>query len=165
MSEKSEPTHQSQLTSPAEPKKPGSSSPTSEASSRLGLLAFTVDADTAEIVKLESVDSFGARHELSDEEKAKLAIDKKDKLETLFEQTFEAGIACVLGGAVEHYDPRESKEDEDLRHFLIRSLMKKSPATDVLRRDVISRAALQTLIEDTIKGRSSGQKGSSTSRI
>jgi len=150
---------------PAEPKKQGSSSPTSEASSRPGLLAFTVDADTAEIVKLESVDSFGAHHDLSDEEKARLATDKKDKLETLFEQTFEAGIACVLGGAVEQDDPRESKEDEDLRHFLIRSLMKKSPATDVLRRDVVSRAALQTLIEDTIKGGSSGQKGSSTSRI
>jgi hypothetical protein len=110
MTEKNEPTHQSQPTSPTEPKKQRSSFPASETSSRFGLLAFTIDADTAEIVKLESVDSFGAHHDLSDEEKAKLAFDEKDKLESLFEQTFEAGIACVLGGGGGHDDPASPKK-------------------------------------------------------
>ena len=36
------------------------------------LFAFTIDASTAQVVKLETLDESGARHELSDEEAASL---------------------------------------------------------------------------------------------
>src|ERR1700740_173698 len=37
------------------------------------LFAFTIDASTAQVVKLETLDASGTRHELSDEEAASLA--------------------------------------------------------------------------------------------
>ena len=37
------------------------------------LFTFTIDASTAQVVRLEAEDASGARHELSDEEKASLA--------------------------------------------------------------------------------------------
>src|SRR6516164_11420664 len=62
------------------------------------LFAFTIDASTAQVVKLETLDESGARHELSDEETASLAeAGAEEGLEQFVEKAFEAGIACVLG--------------------------------------------------------------------
>ena len=48
------------------------------------LFAFTIDAKTAQIVKFESLDESGARHELSDEEKLSLAKEGSgDRLEEI----------------------------------------------------------------------------------
>src|SRR5215472_7703673 len=58
------------------------------------LFTFTIDASTAQVVKLESEDSSGARHELSEEEKASLAREGSQDLEELVARAFEAGIAC-----------------------------------------------------------------------
>ena len=72
------------------------------------LFTFTIDASTAQVVKLETEDASGARHELSDEEKASLAQAGGDgDLEQIVERAFEAGIACVLGGG-----GSEDKADE-----------------------------------------------------
>src|SRR5215831_16111739 len=54
------------------------------------LFTFTIDASTAQVVKLESEDASGARHELSDEEKASLAREGSEDLEELVARAFEA---------------------------------------------------------------------------
>jgi hypothetical protein len=62
------------------------------------LFAFTIDASTGQIGGLEKVDGAGARRLLSDQDKASLQASKSwHTLESIVEQAFEAGIACVLG--------------------------------------------------------------------
>ena len=111
------------------------------------LLTITVRAGTGQIVKIESVDDTGTRHELSDKEKATLATKKgRATLETILEQAFEAGIVCVLGDEVGEDDPAEAEEERDLRHFLLQPLIEDSAAAHLMQRDVLSRAILGTLI-------------------
>ena len=62
------------------------------------LFVFTMSAKTGQIVKFESVNGAGARHEISEDEWRKLAKQKTEAtLEKLLEEAFEAGIACALG--------------------------------------------------------------------
>ena len=113
---------------------------------------FTIDANTGQIVRLESLDATGTRHELSDEEKASLAQEgSEDRLEDVLEQAFEAGIACVLGGGAGQDKAQESAEDAELRHLLLTPLIEHSPARHLLRPDVLNRAILATLIEHSTK--------------
>ena len=117
------------------------------------LLTLTIDVKTGQIVKIESVDSTGAHHELSDEEKANLARQKnKSTVEAIIEQAFEAGIASVLGDGgeeedLEEEDSIESEKDANLRQLLLRPLIENSAAKRLIRRDVLSRAILKTLID------------------
>ena len=130
-----------------------SSSPASE-SPQPDLLAFTIQARTGQIVKIESVDSTGVRHELSDEEKTNLAKEKsKATLEDMLEQAFEAGIACVLGDADSEDDAPESAKDADLRRLLLRPLIEDGAAKRMLQRDALSRAVLTTLIQNATSSR------------
>src|SRR5271169_6227462 len=99
-------------------KGPGSKSSTASSKSVLqpDLLTVTIETKTGQIVKIEGVDAAGARHELSDEELARLAKERgKATLETVLEQAFEAGIASVLGDEGDEDEPQESEEDADLR--------------------------------------------------
>ena len=131
--------------------------------------AFTIDASTGQIVRLESLDAAGARHELSEEEKASLAqTGGAGKLEEVLEQAFEAGIACVLGEAdgQEGTQEAESAEDAKLRHLLLAPLMEHSAAGHLLQREVLNRAILATLIERSTKpltapagGPAAGERG------
>ena len=124
-----------------------SSSPASEPP-QPDLLTITILARTGQIVKIESVDSTGAHHELSDEEKTNLAKEKsKATLEDMLEQAFEAGIACVLGDAEGEDDPPESVKDADLRRLLLRPLLEEGTAKRLMQRDILSRAILTTLIQ------------------
>jgi hypothetical protein len=140
---------------------PKSSSATSKSSSASSksvpqpdLLTVTIQTRTGQIVKIESVDDTGARHELSDEEKASLAKERGEvTLETVLEQAFEAGIASVLGDEASD-EPQgfgdespESEEDADLRRMLLRPLIERSAAKRLMRRDVLSRVILETLIQ------------------
>jgi hypothetical protein len=110
-------------------------------------LTFTIQVRTGQIVKIESVDSTGAQHELSDEEKTNLAKEKsKATLEDMLEQAFEAGIACMLGDADGEDDPPESAKDADLRRLLLRPLLEEGAAKRLMQRDILSRAMLTTLI-------------------
>ena len=104
------------------------------------LFAFTIDADTAQIVKLETLDASGARHELSEEEKAGLARQGTEDLEQLVEQVFEAGIACVLGGGEREDKAEEPAEEAELRHMLLAPLIEHSPARRLIQREALSRA-------------------------
>lgn len=126
-------------------------------------LAFTIDANTAQIVKLESLDASGASHELSEDEKASLATAvSKDRLEEVLEQAFEAGIACALGEGFARDDAegsaddeaKESEEDAELAHLLLKPLIEHSTAMGLMKPEVLNRAILETLIERSIHSRS-----------
>lgn len=115
------------------------------------LLTFTIDAKTGQIVKFESLDESGVRHEVSDEEKANLArAGVGDKLEEIVEQAFEAGIACVLGGG-DKAQTQESEEDAELRHLLLLPLIEHSMARRLMQGEVLNRAILGTLIQHSMK--------------
>jgi len=45
------------------------------------LLAFTIEADRAQIVKSESLDASSGRHELSEEEKTSLLYPLRERLD------------------------------------------------------------------------------------
>jgi hypothetical protein len=114
------------------------------------LFAFTINPKTAEVVKWESLDSSGARHELSETEKANLAsAGSEEEIQDVFEQVFEAGIACVLG-ADESEHTEESAEDAELRHLLLTPLIQESSVRRLMRREALSRAILGTLIRNSI---------------
>jgi hypothetical protein len=123
-------------------------------------LTLTIHAKTGHIVKIEGVDSTGAHHELSDEEKVSLAKERSDAtVEAIIEQAFEAGVACVLGGADGEDDPPESAKDADLRRLLLRPLIEDSPAKRLMQRDTLSRAILATLIQSSTSSRRSHESG------
>jgi hypothetical protein len=115
------------------------------------LFSFTIDVTTAQVVKVETLDASGARHEVSDREKANLAPNGSERLEEALEEAFQAGIDCILGGAEDPDDAEESAQDAELRHVLVTPLIKQSPAKRLLRRDVLDRAILKTLIQRSMK--------------
>ena len=123
------------------------------------LFRFTMDARTAQLVKLESLAANGVRHELSDEEKADLVSDSSEsRLESLVEQAFEAGIACVLGDANEDL-MQESAEDAEITRLLLRPLIERTAARRLLHRDVLGRAMLGSLIRQSIESGPVPQRG------
>ena len=148
-----------------DPKKPGSSakkgsgakssSPASEPGVPPDLMTFTIQTRTGQIVKIESVDSTGAHHELSDEEKTNLAKEKsKATLEDMLERAFEAGIACGLGDADGEDDPPESAKDTDLRRLLLRPLIEDGSAKRLMQPDFLNRVMLATLIQNATSSHS-----------
>ncbi len=129
------------------------------------LVSFTINAQTARVVKLEGLDPGGGRHELSDDEKASLAEDvKADPIEEALEQAFEAGIACVLDTEVPLDRSSESAEDAELRHLLLTPLIAQSPAKRWMEREVLNRVILETLIEHSMDQRAASDRTTSTSR-
>jgi hypothetical protein len=138
-----------------------SSADTSEPLSHPDLLTITIDTKTGQILKIEGANGSRARHELSDEEKASLAKKMgRATLEAIIEEAFEAGVACGLGEGADEDEPVESEEavesekDANLRHLLLRPLIENSAAKRLMRRDVLSRAILKTLI-----GHGTGARG------
>jgi hypothetical protein len=120
------------------------------------LFTITFDAKTGEVVKFERIDANGVCQELSETDRARLAAEKNEgRLGGIVEQAFEAGIACVLGGRALPDDERESEEEAELRRLLLRQLIEHSPAARYMQRDVMSRAALQALIQATLARRPS----------
>jgi len=115
------------------------------------LFAFTIDANTAQVVKLEALDASGARRELSDEEKASLAQPGAgERLEEFVEKAFEAGIACVLGDGGEQKTD-EPAEEAELRHLLLAPLIEHSPVKRLIQREALNRAILGTLLQRAMK--------------
>lgn len=121
----------------------------SEAAQSAGtLFTFTIDASTAQVVKLEALDASGVRHELSDEEKASLAQATAEVgLEEFVEKAFEAGIDCVLGDDRRQDKAEEPAEEAELRRLLLAPLIEYSPAMKLMQREVLDRAILGTLIQ------------------
>jgi hypothetical protein len=116
------------------------------------LFAFTIDASTAQIVKLETLDASGARRELSEEEKASLAqAGAEAGLEEFVEEAFEAGIACVLGEDERQHATAEPAEEAELRHLLLTPLIEHSPVKRLMQREALNRAILGTLLQRAVK--------------
>jgi len=144
---------------------PKSSADPSEPLPNTDLLTVTIHARTGQIVKIERVNG-RVHHELTAEEKASLAKDSgRATLEAIIEEAFEAGMAYVLedGGDEDDLmesekDLMESERDANLRHLLLRPLIENSAAKRLIRRDVLSRAILKTLI-DQATGSSPGARG------
>jgi hypothetical protein len=112
-------------------------------------LAFTFDASTGEIVKAENVDSGGQRRELSKTERQDLAKEHPGAgVEDLLEQTFEAGIASLLDDRDWKEDERETEDEAGVRRILLKPLMQRTLAARALRREVLRRAIVQSLIQD-----------------
>jgi hypothetical protein len=145
---------------PRKGQKHGSHGSLSGQVSRPERFAFTMDAKTGEIVQIEGIDTTGARHELSKDEMAILTKDNgRASVEELLEQAFEAGIACLLGDEDEPGEAKEAKEDAELRRILLKPLIEESLAAHLMRRDVLDRAIVETLIHHSLKSRPHGSKG------
>jgi len=115
------------------------------------LFSITFDAGTGEVVKFERIDTNGVRQDLSENDRTRLAAEKSEgRLGGILEQAFEAGISCVLGGRANLEDEQESEEEAELRRLLLRQLIEHSPAARYMQRDVMSRAALRTLIQTNL---------------
>ena len=130
-------------------KNPAPKSPTaSELAPDADLLTITIQAKTGQIIKIQSAEGGGGGKELSDQERADLLKKaSKDTLETLIEQAFEAGIACVLGDPIGRSEADESEEEADLRHLLLAPLIRHSPVQRLMQREVLSRALLGTVVQ------------------
>jgi len=120
---------------------------------RLMTVTITIDAESAEVVRVEGVDATGARHELSDEEKASFISQRRDeRVAALVEQAFEAGIASVLGVEEEEEETtQESPEDAEFRRQLLAPLIERSGLGQLTERPALNRAILGTLIEHSRK--------------
>ena len=119
---------------------------------RLLTVTITIDADSAEIVRVEGVDASGARHELSEEEKASFIQERRDdRLAVVVQTAFEAGIASVLGIEEEEDPTQESPEDVEFRRELLAPLIERSGLGQLTERPALNRAILGTLLEHSMK--------------
>ena len=127
------------------------------------LFTFTIDVSTAQVVKLEAEDASGARHELSDDEKASLAqAGTEGGLEQLVERAFEAGIDCVLGDGEREDRADEPADEAELRQLLLTPLIEHSPAKRLMQREALSRAILGTLIQHATKAPAAAESSPAT---
>ena len=127
------------------------------------LFTFTIDAATAQVVKLETEDASGTRHELSDEEKASLAqAGTEGSVEQFVERAFEAGIDCVLGSSEPEDKADEPADEAELRHLLVTPLIEHSPAKRLMQREALSRAILGTLIQHATKAPAAAESSPTT---
>jgi hypothetical protein len=127
-----------------------------------GLVTFTIDTASGEIVKLEMVDGSGARREpTAEEHKALVRKAGGATLEDILERTFEAGIASVLGdGAEDEEEARQETEaDALIRHMILAPMIERSVVRRLMRREVLSRAVLATLVQDLQEMGAGGQPG------
>ena len=124
--------------------------PDSQISTNGGLITATIEAATGKIIAVRSVDDAGESSELTLDRKARLSQQIGEaSLEDLFEQAFEAGIACVLGEDAEaeaDADASESVEDAALRHQILQPMIEHSAVRRLIRQDVLGRAIVGTLI-------------------
>jgi hypothetical protein len=121
------------------------------------LVSFTLDPATGQVVKVETLDSNGGRREVSDQEKASLAQQGRERLEEVLEEAFEAGIDCVLGGGEDQSENDQSTQDAEIRHVLVAPLIQRSPVNRLWRREVLGRAIVGTLIQQSIQTGSTTQ--------
>ena len=126
------------------------------------LFAFTIDSNTARVVSVEALDASGARHEVSEAEKASFARKKSEPLEQALQEAFEAGIDCVLGGD-EDQGETESQQDVEIRKVLLSPLIKRSSAKRLLDRAVLDRAILDTLFEHSMNSKQARNSPARTS--
>ena len=130
--------------------------PDSQLSTNGGLITATIEAATGKIIDVRSVDDAGESSELTTDRRARLSQQIGEaSLEDLFEQAFEAGIACVLGDdadAEADADTSESEEDAALRHQILQPMIEHSAARRLIRQEILGRAIIGTLIRKAAAG-------------
>jgi hypothetical protein len=131
-------------TSEAAPTKPRPAAKPAAATGSSSLVSVTLDVSTGAVISVERVEPSGARQALSDEDAQRLAGAAHDTMESIVERAFEAGIACVLGQDVD--EAEEADEDAPLTRLLLEPLIDHSIARRLMRREVLDRAALASLI-------------------
>jgi hypothetical protein len=128
---------------------PATAAPSGDAE---GLVVVTLRMSDGSIVTIEAADSGGARHELTAAEAARLLADGRGAtMKGLVHEAFEAGIACILDESLDEAADEasgESREDALLHDELLDSLIERSPAKRLLRRDVLNSALLGTIISE-----------------
>ncbi len=130
--------------------------PDSQLSTNGGLITATIEAATGKVIDVRSVDDAGESSELTTDRRARLSQQIGEaSLEDLFEQAFEAGIACVLGDdadAEADADASESEEDAALRHQILQPMIEHSAARRLMRQEILGRAIVGTLIRKAARG-------------
>jgi hypothetical protein len=113
-----------------------------------GFITATIEAATGKIIDVRSFDDAGALSELTTDRRARLSEQIGEAtLEDLFEQAFEAGIACVLGEDAESdAEADDSEEDAALRHQILQPMIEHSAARRLMQQEVLGRAIVGTLI-------------------
>jgi len=87
-------------------------------------VVMTIKGPKGKIVRIEKIDKSGKRHEMPQEEWAKLVgEDELDEIEDALEQAFEAGIAALLGEEFEDDTTYEDDEEKMFRRLLIAGLL------------------------------------------
>lgn len=114
---------------------------------------MTIEVPMGKIVKVEKIDKAGKRHELAEEEWAKLVGgDEAEDIEVALEEAFEAGIAAVLG---ERYDDEGAYEDDEeraVRRFLIHELLGPHPVQRrILQRVLVSRVLRRRILKRSLR--------------
>lgn len=113
---------------------------------------LTIDADQGRILKLEKIDSNGMQHELSNQEQAMLArSDPGPTLKTMIEQSFEAGLNCLLDAADEQDDAQEPREVVELRRTLLQSLISQTKASALLHDKALGAAIVRTAFQEACR--------------
>ena len=103
-------------------------------------VVVTISASMGRIVRVEKTDKGGKRHELGEEEWAKLVgEDEAEEIESALEEAFEAGVAVVLGEEYEADEAYEDDEERALRRVLLGGLLRRSTRRRILQRLVLSR--------------------------
>ena len=115
-------------------------------------LVFTLCVATGQIVKVETVDSAGKRHEVQTDEAVELAgKDDMKGIETALDDAFEAGIISMLDPESDAEESNESDETaEDLR--LRRELLTLIIGSEVRRR-LLRRLAGRLILTKKIESR------------
>jgi hypothetical protein len=144
------------------PKEPNEERPSSGGQD---LFAFTLDANTGQIIKLEKADSAGVRRQLSELEKLSLRSRKSWRtVEALVEQAFEAGIGCILGNEDEKDEAQDSEESEteaEVRRTLLQPLLERGRTKTLFQRKVLGQAILATALQQITASHAPEAEGSS----
>lgn len=121
----------------------------SSTTSAQNLFAFTVDATTGQVVTVEALGAGGTRRKVSDRQRKTLERVGRERLESVVEEAFEAGIDCVLGDSEEPLEVVDER-DAELRHALVAPLLQRSSVGRRLKSEVLGRAVLGSLIQNSI---------------
>lgn len=133
---------------PAKPPKPPTKSAASENPPDVKSVAFTIDAGTGHVDRIEVIDRDGVRHELNGKERADLVKEAGPTLETIFEETFLAGIDSVLGDGAREEEEPETEVEKALVRGLLQPMIQRSAARRLLGREVLRKAVMRALIQD-----------------
>lgn len=133
-------------------RRPAADRPGSASASRPARLAFTLDLSTGAVIRIETVGAADERRDLSEGERLALSSGAgEEPVEALIERAFEAGIACMLRD--EEDEGPDDAAEADLRRLILKPLMDDGPAAGLMRRDVVERAIVETLIRHGLRPR------------